>query len=134
MRLVKFSDEDIMLRAAPGAHGKLRLNVSYFSRWHAYRDGQPLPITVSFLPEAPNDTGFISVPLSAGRYRFVFERTLTDRLAMPIGAVGIACCLLLLFGDRRALRFAFGKRMLDAVQDRLDALSARPGTRGACCC
>ena len=24
----------------PAAHGKLRLNVSYFSRWHAYRDGK----------------------------------------------------------------------------------------------
>ena len=65
----------------PSTHGVLRLNVSYFSRWRAYRDGKRVPITLTYLREAPEQTGFITVPLAPGRYRFVFERTLGDQLA-----------------------------------------------------
>ena len=92
MQLERFGDEEIVLRAAPGAHGKLRLNVSYFSRWRAYRDGKRVPITLTYLREAPEETGFITVPLAPGHYRFVFERTLGDRLAVPLGAARHRCC------------------------------------------
>jgi hypothetical protein len=123
VKLLRFDDEDIELSAAPGAHGTLRLNVSYFSRWHAYRDGKPVPITISLLPEAREDTGFISVPLAPGTYRFAFERTLADRAALPLGALGVALCALLVLADRKPRRFALAKRALGAVEDRLDVFS-----------
>jgi len=40
VKMESFTDEEIRLRAAPGSKGKLRLNVSWFPRWHAYRDGK----------------------------------------------------------------------------------------------
>ena len=39
VQVTHFGDEEIKLHAAAGSHGTLRLNVSYFPRWHAYRDG-----------------------------------------------------------------------------------------------
>jgi hypothetical protein len=65
----------------------------------------------------------MTVPLAPGRYRFVFERTVGDRLAIPIGATGILICLALVLADRR--RFAPGwlTRAAGAAAARLDALS-----------
>jgi hypothetical protein len=123
--LTSFHDEDITLLAAPGAHGKLRLNVSYFSRWHAYRDGRPIPISLTYLRESPDDTGFITVALEPGRYRFAFERTLADRLAIPLGCFGILLCAALILADRRRQVPVWSARVVSAVTDRLDALSGQ---------
>jgi hypothetical protein len=126
IKLEKFSDEEIVLRAAPGARGKLRVNVSYFSRWKAYRDGQRIPITISFLRDAPADTGYMTVPLAPGQYRFVFERTLGDKLAVPIGLFGMLACGLVLVADRREGFLRWLKRMLEAASRRFDRMS-EPG-------
>jgi hypothetical protein len=107
VRVLRFEDETIELQADAGATGKLRLNVSYFSRWHAYRDGQPLAITLTYLREAKDVTGFMTVPLAPGRYRFVFERTLGDRLAIPLGLLALVFCLGLCFVDERPALMAW---------------------------
>lgn len=123
IELERFDREEVALRAKPGSSGRLRINVSYFSRWKAYRDGQRVPITVTYLRDAPSDTGFITVPLEPGAYRFVFERTLGDRLAAPLGLLGMAACGGLALGDRRERFLARLKRGLAAIGGRLDRLS-----------
>jgi hypothetical protein len=66
-----------------------------------------VPITITYLPQSPDDTGFITVPLAPGRYRFAFERTLGDHLAVPLGLLGLLACLSFVLADRghRGLRF-----------------------------
>jgi hypothetical protein len=123
VRVERFGDEEIVLRAGAGAHGKLRLNVSWFSRWRAYRDGRRVPMTLTYLREAQASTGFMTVKLAPGRYRFAFERTLGDRLALPLGLFGVALCVLLLAVDRREQRLGRLRRALAAAYDRLDRLS-----------
>jgi hypothetical protein len=122
VRLERFADEEIALRAAAGAHGKLRLDVSYFGRWRAYRDGQRVPMTLMYLQEAPHATGFMTVKLAPGRYRFAFERTLGERLAVPLGLCGIALCAVLLVLGRRGAQPRV-QRALAAAYARLDRLS-----------
>jgi hypothetical protein len=124
VRLERFEDEEIVLHAGAGARGKLQLNVSYFSRWRAYRDGQRVPITLTYLREAPEETGFITVPLAPGRYRFAFERTLGDRLAIPLGLFGLALCAALLAVDRRARPLALLHDGLHASYAWLDRWSS----------
>jgi hypothetical protein len=121
VRVERFGNEEIVLRAAPGARGKLRLNVSYSSRWRAYRDGRRVPMTLTYLPQAPRTTGFMTVPLAPGVYRFAFERTLGDRLATPLGLLGVALCALLMWKGRDDRRVP---RLLEQAYDRLDRLSA----------
>jgi hypothetical protein len=89
---LRFERELIELRAAPGATGKLRLNVSEFSRWHATRNGHPVPITAQPLAGEPN-TAFMTVPLSAGLYRFEFRPSFLDRLGTALGLLGLFACL-----------------------------------------
>jgi hypothetical protein len=120
--LERFEDERIALRAAPGAAGKLRLNVSYFSRWRAYRDGKRIPIAITYLPEAPEKTGFMTVSLAPGRYEFVFEPSRSDRLALPIGIAGLLLCALLIAADRLRMPRILA-RAGNAVLAPLDALS-----------
>lgn len=123
IKLEKFGREEIKLRAAPGAQGRLRINVSYFSRWKAYRDGQRVPITVTYLRDAQEDTGFITVPLAPGEYRFAFEHTLGDRIAAPFGLFGMLLCGVLGLADRRERFMARGKRALLAASGAFDRLS-----------
>jgi hypothetical protein len=123
IKVERFGREEVRLRAAPGSKGRLRINISYFSRWKAYRDGQRLPITVTYLRDAQSDTGFITVPLEPGEYRFVFERTLGDRMAVPLGLFGMLACGGLWLGDRRERFLARIKRGLSAASAALDRLS-----------
>jgi hypothetical protein len=123
VKLERFGNREIVLRAAAGASGKLRLNVSYFSRWHAYRDGKPVPLTITYLREAPETTGFMTVKLQPGRYRFAFEPTLADSAAVPLGLFGVLLCGVLALADRRPRELGLLRRALDAVCDRLDRLS-----------
>lgn len=118
VRLRRFEDERVDLDVGPGAHGKLRLSVSWFPRWKAYRDGHPVPISVSSLEAEPDTTGFITVPLSEGRYSFVFERSLVDRLAVPVGLLGLLLAAGLMLIDGRGLTW------LSRAADTLDALSS----------
>jgi hypothetical protein len=101
VKLERWGDELIELSAGPGAKGTLRVDVSYFSRWHAYRDGVELPIGIQFLREAREDSGFMTVPLKPGRYRFVFERTLGDRASGWLSLLGVVLCALLIASEWR---------------------------------
>ena len=127
--LKRFDDEEIVLEAAPGSRGTLRLNVSYFSRWSAYRDDEKLPIGTVTLEAEPETTGFMTVPLAPGRYRFVFERTLLDEMGLPLSLLGLLLACALSLADRR--------QGLDPLRRTLQALTARaerwshPGPTGA---
>ncbi len=123
VKLERFDDEQIALRAGPGARGKLRLNVSYFSRWRAYHDGHEVPISITYLREAPDTTGFMTVKLYPGRYRFVFTPTLGDRLAVPLGFFGMLLCGLFALSDRDLRGTRWLRRAFDAIGALLDRLS-----------
>src|SRR5205814_9164989 len=60
-----------------------------------------IPITLTYLREEPTQTGFITVPLAPGVYRFAFEPTLGDRLSFPLGLLGLFVCVALFVADRR---------------------------------
>lgn len=94
VELVSWEDEEIVLKAGEGASGRLRLNVSYFDRWNAYRDGQEVPIKEVGSKADPN-IGFMSVELAPGTYRFVFEREAPEVWASVTFALGILLVLLL---------------------------------------
>ena len=126
VRVESFRDEEIVLRAGPGSHGKLRLNVSYFSRWHAYRDGVEVPITLTYLRAAEDNTGFMTVALQPGRYRFVFERTWGDRASGWLSLLGLALCAALIASERRgalAVRLSVLGRLLVGLDRWTDRIS-----------
>lgn len=86
VELSKFGEEEVLLRADPGASGTLRLNVSPFPRWKAYRDGRSVPIGTT----SPRDcVSFMTVDLLPGEYRFAFERSWIERWAPVSCALGI---------------------------------------------
>jgi hypothetical protein len=125
VKVERFEDDEMVFRAAPGSHGKLRLNVSYFPRWKAYRDGKPIPLWTSSLPEAQTSTGFMTVWLEPGVYRFAFELSLLDKLSGPLSVLGVLIALLLMAADGgkpgwRARFIAWSDRVLAP----LEALSA----------
>lgn len=121
--LERFEAEEIVLRAAPGSHGKLRLNVSYFPRWHAYRDGQPIALWPSALPEAPNNTGFMTVWLEPGVYTFRFEPSLLDRVSTWLSVLGLGCAFALVLGGRLSTGFPRVTAAFARVGDALEQLS-----------
>jgi hypothetical protein len=121
--LEKWGDDEIVMRAAPGSHGKLRLNVSYFPRWHAYRDGQHVSLWPSALHEAPNSTGFMTVWLEPGVYRFAFEASALDQISWPLSLLGIAISLAFVGGGRLQRGFPALERALQAIGDALEQLS-----------
>lgn len=92
-KLVEFGRERIVIdvpeEAVAGEGGKLRVNVSNFSRWGAWRDGEWLPISETTLAADPK-TGFMTVPLAPGRYVFEFQHSWIDWLAWLFGLCGIA--------------------------------------------
>lgn len=97
--LLYFQDEDIVLRADDGAHGLLRLNVTYFPKWQATRDNVPVAITPVALPGIPN-SGFMQTELAPGTYHFHFRRRWTDYIGTLLCLVGIAGSLILANWDR----------------------------------
>jgi hypothetical protein len=74
------------------------------------------------------------VPLEPGKYRFVFERTLGDRLALPITCMGILLCLGFLLADRRvaaARPLSFLHEGMLGLLDRLTSDARRTLRAGA---
>jgi hypothetical protein len=124
----RFGAEEIALRVAPGSHGKLQLGVSYFSRFRAYRDGARVPITLTYLRDAPRQTGFITLDAVPGHYRVVFERTFADRAALPLSAVGLLLCAALALADRKQ-RPRWLLLGLSRAEDALDRLSQPAAAR-----
>jgi hypothetical protein len=94
VNLVDFRDEDIVLRAGPGAHGTLRLNVSYFPKWHATRDGVPTPIKEAPAPGVER-SAFMRVELLPGTYHFHYQRSISDHAGSVLAVIGIAGCILM---------------------------------------
>lgn len=121
VRVVSFDDEEIVLRAEAGAEGRLRLDVSAFPRWKASRDGEPLEIATRPHPADRDRTGFMTVPLAPGEYRFTFERSAGDTLGLALAALAIVGGLLLLLLPLGARRWSLAARAVE----RLDALSDR---------
>ena len=66
-----------MLQGDCGGFAIDRLEHCLQTATHAYRDGREVPITITYLQRWPDDTGFITVPLAPGTYRFAFERTVS---------------------------------------------------------
>lgn len=97
VKVERFADEEIVLRAAPGSSGKLRLNVSYFSRWSATLNGRRIPIGLTRFTdiEDPLSTGFMTVALAPGEYRFVFTRTFADNAGFYVTLLGLLIAVLL---------------------------------------
>jgi hypothetical protein len=94
VELLKFHDETVVLRALPGASGRLRVNVTYISKWRATRDGVPIPITGVADPALPR-SWFIEVPLAPGLYRFQYQRTFADYFGTVLALIGCAGCFAL---------------------------------------
>lgn len=111
VQLLDFQDEDIVLRAENGAHGLLRLNVSYFPKWQATRDHVPVAITPISLPGIPN-SGFMQTELAPGTYHFHFRRRWTDYVGTLLCLVGMAGSLILANWDR--FRWRGRKKPADA--------------------
>ena len=122
VKVERFSDEEIVLNAAPGAKGRLRLNVSYFSRWRAYHNDERIPIGITTLPESPNDSGFMTVALAPGRYRFAFERQWPEHLGLPITLLGLFGCVAFIVVDRRRRGLTWLWRPMTRATERLQAL------------
>lgn len=120
----RFEAERIELDAAAGSHGELQLPFSYFPRWHAYRDGQELPIQERTLAAEPEKTGFMTVPLAKGHYTFRFERTLLDRAALPLSLATWLLCLGVIIAERRRQA-----PLLNLAQGRVDHLVGAIGQR-----
>jgi hypothetical protein len=99
IRLMEFGDEEIVLRAEPGAHGLLRLNVSYFPKWHATRDGAPGPISATPAPGVDN-SAFMQVPLLPGTYRFRYQKDASDYVGSLLCVLGAAGVVMLTFWQR----------------------------------
>lgn len=92
VRVVRHTDNEVVLRADAGV-GRLRLNVASFSRWRAYRDGQPIPLH-SVRP-AGVELQLMAVDASTpGTYTFRFEVSAAEYVGAGVSASG----LLLLVG------------------------------------
>jgi hypothetical protein len=121
IELVRFEDEAITFRAAPGAHGKLRLNVSYFPRWSAFKDDQPIAIDVS---SAGQGTGFMVVDLSPGVYDFRFTRGLAEWLGLVMAMLGVGG--LARFASSGPREPQHEQRERDRAQHAADAVQSGP--------
>ena len=95
--LLKFSDEEIIIRVRAETRGRLRLAVSDFPRWHAFRNKREIPIFTTQIPNHPK-TGFITVRLRPGEhvYRFVFMRAWPEWVGLALSVCGLSIVLVLL--------------------------------------
>lgn len=94
-----FSDEEIELEIEAQTSGVLRLNVSFFPRWQATLNGEPIQIREKSLNDDPS-TGFMEVDLQSGIYRFYFRPGLLERISpfVTLGGLALAALLALLPG------------------------------------
>lgn len=79
--LERFDDEEILLRAYPGASGRLRVNVTYYPSWAATRDGVPVTITPTPIADVEK-CRFMEVPLAPGLYRFHYQRNYLEYVSL----------------------------------------------------
>ncbi len=122
VELTRFSHQEIVLEAGPGAHGAMQLNVSYFPRWKLTRDGQPMEIRVQRHAASPLSSGFMAADLAPGVYRFVFQPSALDRVANWITLAGLLLACLLLLADLERGAAAPPVRMVERLAPRAGAL------------
>ena len=87
VRVASHTDNEIVLRVEQAA-GRLRLNVADFSRWRAYRDGQPITIQ----PVRPTGVQILLIAVDAstpGTYTFRFEAAAEEYLGALLSLLGI---------------------------------------------
>ena len=120
--VLRFDDEEIVLRAHRGAFGMLRLNVSYFPRWRAYHDAKRIRIMASSLDNKARPSAFITTELLPGSYRFVFERHWVDHLAAALSGLALLLVLALWLADRRPGSFAWLSRPLAWLTEKAERL------------
>ena len=128
--VAEWSRDRLRLDAGAGAHGTLRLAVSTFPRWHATRDGTPVPIT-PLTVDGEDDTGFISVPLAPGAWEFRFQTSALDDLALALTPLGLLLCLLVALADGRTRLARLPRAALTALArlaGRVPALPTRLGS------
>jgi len=120
-----WSRDRLRLEAGPGARGTLRLAVSAFPRWHASRDGVPVPITAMVVDDQA-DTGFMSVPLAPGAWEFHFQTSVLDDLALVVTPLGLLLCLLVALADGRGRLARLPRSALSALSSLAHRLPAPP--------
>lgn len=97
--LTAFSREAMVLEVSDvppqmPADAVLRVNVSAFPRWRATLDGRELAIETLPLEGHPG-TGFLAVPLRAGRLELRFEPSTLDRVALVATPLGLLLAALI---------------------------------------
>ncbi len=107
VELVSLADEQVVLRASEGSKGELRLGMAHFPRWKATRDGTPLEIRAGKV-RGVKRSGYMTVDLEPGEYRFTFERSALDHGSSILGILGFLGALLCIFGG--AIRARLGRR------------------------
>lgn len=124
VKLTHFDDERVDLIAAPGAHGRLRLNITNFPRWKATRDGVEIPIGTEEL-RGNSATAFISVPLEPGEYSFRYQLGAVEQLPRLLLPLALLFALALTLADLR--RKGLGKlaTAMSSVGERFQRLASR---------
>jgi hypothetical protein len=89
---VEFGERRVVVRAGPAAGGILRLPFSEFDRWEATHDGRVVPI-VPRPARGIRDSGFVSVPLQPGEWRFEFVARPPDTLGFWLCVFGWVAAL-----------------------------------------
>jgi hypothetical protein len=101
VELLKFDQEEIILRAGEGASGNLRLNVSEYPNWRAERDGSAIPIESARVPWIQHAM-FMQVPLAPGTYRFHYDHGFAGKIGAILSIAGLIACVLLARSSRVA--------------------------------
>jgi len=122
VELKEFDSERIVLEAGEGAEGRLRLNVSNFSAWRAYRDGRPIPIEETSVGD-DTKTGLMTVDLEPGRYRFEFEHGWSVSLAWLLFLVGLLLVVAFAAADLERESTARLRGVLEGFCERLARMS-----------
>ena len=99
VKLVSFEDEKIVLEASPGSTGELRLPVTYFERWEAARNGEPIEIKISEIG-LQNRSAFMTVDLKPGRYEFSFKRHWQEKVGFLLSVIGLVMTAWILVGKK----------------------------------
>lgn len=95
-----FTDERIRFQVGPGAEGTLRLNVSYFPRWKAYRNGTEVPLSRD-LSSSVKQAGLMTLPLAPGIYELRFEPGWPEKLSPFVSLAALLSMGVVAFGWRK---------------------------------
>lgn len=93
--------ERIVFEAGAGAKGTILLHMSYFSRWHATRDGTPVALrSPRFPPGVKNTLRLIELDLRPGVYELRFVRSWPEHVGALCFWLGLAGTVALILPSR----------------------------------